>query len=40
MYFVKGVLPKLLDDPSQFLRRYKVYFQKEPPAFPRFLLKS
>ena len=43
MYFVNGILPKLNDDPSQcpppaFLRRYRIYFQKEPPAFPRFLL--
>ena len=43
MYFVNGVLPSLLDDateipPPGFLRRYGVYFQKEPPAFPAFLL--
>jgi class 3 adenylate cyclase len=43
MYFVNGILPKLVDDlaqapPPAFVRRYKVYFQKEPPAFPKFLL--
>ncbi len=44
MYFVKGLLPELLDDPTQcpppaFVRRYRIYFQKEPGAFPSFLLK-
>ena len=39
MYFVKGVLPSLLDEtgqnpPEAFLRRYRIYFQKELPAFP------
>ncbi|MBI3894403.1 MAG: HAMP domain-containing protein [Acidobacteria bacterium] len=43
MYFVKGVLPSLLDGkgqtlPEPFVRRYRIYFQKEPPAFPPFLL--
>ncbi len=43
MYFARGILPKLIDDPAQtpppaFLRRYRAYFQKEPPAFPAFLL--
>ena len=43
MYFVNGVLPSLLDGsrqvpPEPFLRRYRIYFQKEPPAFPAFLL--
>ena len=43
MYFVNGLLPSLHDasgqiPPDQFLRRYRVYFQKEPPAFPAFLL--
>lgn len=43
MYFVKGFLPILLDDPTQipppaFLRRYHVYFQKEPPSFPAFFV--
>ncbi len=43
MYFVNGVLPSLLDDitqspPPAFWRRYQIYFQKEPPAFPAFLL--
>jgi class 3 adenylate cyclase len=39
MYFADGVLAELNDDPSQspapaFLRRYRTYFQKVPPAFP------
>jgi len=39
MYFAKGILPNLVDDLSQlpppaFLRRYRGYFQKDPPAFP------
>jgi class 3 adenylate cyclase len=43
MYFVKGILPKLMEDSSQcpppaFLRRYRIYFQKDPPSFPAFLL--
>ena len=43
MYFAKGILPSLLDDsneipPRTFQRRYRVYFQKDPPAFPVFLL--
>ena len=43
MYFAKGILPKLIDGgagspPTAFLRRYKMYFQKGPPAFPAFLL--
>ena len=42
MYFVNGILPTLIDNSSQspppaFLRRYRVYFQKDPPAFPSFL---
>jgi class 3 adenylate cyclase len=41
MYFVNGVLPRLLDGdgaaPPGFLRRYRNYFQKDPPAFPEFL---
>ena len=45
MYFAKGLLPSLLDDksgipPPAFLRRYRIYFQKEPPAFPAFLVKA
>jgi adenylate cyclase len=44
MYFAKGILPKLMDDreqspPPAFIRRYRIYFQKSPPAFPAFLLK-
>ena len=43
MYFVRGVLPSLLDAGKEvplapFLRRYGIYFQKEPPAFPACLL--
>ena len=42
MYFVNGFLPSLIDDPKQtpppaFLRRYRSYFQKDPPSFPAFL---
>jgi class 3 adenylate cyclase len=42
MYFVNGVLPALLGGagelpPPIFSRRYHVYFQKDPPAFPAFL---
>ena len=44
MYFVDGVLPSLLDGdgvgpPPAFLRRYRIYFQKTPPAFPDFLVR-
>jgi class 3 adenylate cyclase len=43
MYLAKGLLPSLVGDgtlipPEAFLRRYRVYFQKEPPSFPAFLL--
>jgi class 3 adenylate cyclase/CheY-like chemotaxis protein len=43
MYFAKGILPKLIDDrtqspPPAFVRRYRIYFQKNPPDFPGFLL--
>ena len=43
MYFAKGILPKLIDDgtqspPPAFVRRYRIYFQKNPPDFPAFLL--
>jgi adenylate cyclase len=39
MYFVNGILPKLLDTnngwpPSAFSRRYRMYFRKDPIAFP------
>jgi hypothetical protein len=45
MYFAKGILPSLVDDSTQapplaFLRRYRAYFEKEPPAFPAFLIKQ
>ncbi len=41
MYFLTGILPSLIDDskqypPPAFLRRYRSYFQKDPPAFPTF----
>jgi class 3 adenylate cyclase/HAMP domain-containing protein len=43
MYFAAGILPELLGDSSQipppaFLRRYHVYFQRQPPSFPAFPL--
>ncbi len=43
MYFANGILPGLLNGscqipPPAFARRYNVYFQKDPPAFPAFLL--
>jgi len=43
MYFASGILPSLLDGscetpPAAFVRRYNVYFQKDPPAFPAFLV--
>ncbi len=43
MYLANGLLPTLLGDgtqipPEAFLRRYRVYFQKEPPSFPFFML--
>ena len=39
VYFVNGFLPSLTDDskqnpPAAFLRRYRSYFQKDPPSFP------
>ena len=44
MYFANGILPALAENaatevpPAAFSRRYNVYFQKDPPAFPAFLL--
>jgi class 3 adenylate cyclase len=43
MYFANGIVPSLLDGsgqtpPPAFVRRYNVYFQKDPPAFPAFLV--
>ena len=44
MYFANGILPALAENattevpPPAFSRRYNVYFQKDPPAFPAFLL--
>jgi class 3 adenylate cyclase/HAMP domain-containing protein len=42
MYFANGILPDLLESDSPesltaFLRRYRVYFQKDPPNIPGFL---
>ncbi|HEX4275484.1 MAG TPA: adenylate/guanylate cyclase domain-containing protein [Bryobacteraceae bacterium] len=43
MYFANGILTGLIDPscvspPPSFVRRYKTYFEKEPPAFPDFLI--
>jgi class 3 adenylate cyclase len=43
MYFANGILPSLVNGsdqapPPAFVRRYNVYFQKDPPSFPAFLL--
>jgi len=43
MYFASGLLPSLTEGstqipPEPFVRRYRVYFQKELPAFPSFLV--
>jgi class 3 adenylate cyclase len=43
MYFANGILPTLLNGsdpmpPPAFVRRYNVYFQKDPPSFPACLL--
>jgi hypothetical protein len=43
MYFANGILPTLLNGgdqmpPPAFVRRYNVYFQKDPPSFPAFLV--
>jgi adenylate cyclase len=43
MYFVRGILPSLRDAgdkllPARFASRYRIYFQKEPPAFPASLI--
>ncbi len=42
MYFVNGIHPDLQDGensgpPPAFLRRYQIYFSKQPPAFPNSL---
>ena len=41
MYFANGIVPSLLNGgevpPPAFVRRYNVYFQKDPPTFPAFL---
>ena len=43
MYFANGISPALVNGSAQipppaFARRYNVYFQKDPPAFPAFLI--
>jgi hypothetical protein len=43
MYFANGILPALVNDsaelpPPAFVKRYNIYFQKDPPAFPGFLV--
>ena len=43
MYFADDLLPKLMDDhqvspPPAFVRRYRIYFQEDPPDFPSFLI--
>jgi class 3 adenylate cyclase len=43
MFFANGILPGLINGstkpvPLAFSRRYNVYFQKDPPAFPTHLL--
>ncbi len=43
MYFANAILPALVNGsaeipPPAFARRYNVYFQKDPPAFPVYLL--
>jgi class 3 adenylate cyclase len=50
MYFANGILPALVKGsgeggfaeaaPQAFMRRYNVYFQKDPPAFPSFLVEQ
>lgn len=42
MFFVNRALPRLMEGaaggvPPAFERRYRIYFQKAPPAFPEFL---
>ena len=42
MYFARGLKPSLLNDsskfpPPDFVRRYRIYFEKDPPAFPPLL---
>jgi adenylate cyclase len=43
MYFANGILPSLVNGseevpPPAFVRRYNVYFQKDPSAFPACLV--
>ena len=45
MYFVNGILPALKEEgdefpPPAFMRRYRLYFQKDPPDFPNSLKQS
>jgi hypothetical protein len=42
MYFANGILPALLDGsntipPVEFTRRYRTYFEHDPPSFPSWL---
>ncbi len=44
MFFARGILPTLAGDgqqspPEPFRRRYRVYFQKDLPSFPSFLVR-
>ena len=45
MYFVNGVLPSLLDEtgnlpPEAFARRYRTYFEHDPPSFPAWFVEK
>ena len=45
MYFANGILPSLLDNtgifpPAAFTRRYRTYFEHDPPAFPEWLARQ
>jgi len=43
MYFVRDILPTLESSgapPELFAKRYGIYFQKHPPAFPDLLIKT
>jgi len=45
MYFLNGILPGLLDGtgtipPEPFARRYRTYFEHDPPSFPAWLTKT
>ena len=48
MYLAKGISPQLVNGaplagqmaPANFLRRYRIYFKKEPPSFPSLLVNT